>query len=805
MTENKIPRFIEEFDIKLLRYIFFRRLWFILGMFIVIAIISFLLLRYTQPIYESSVVLQIEQENRAEKILEGIRFSNEQFSQKIELLHSRVFINRVLKQLPVDVSYYNEGKFLYHDLYASAPFQVHYVIHDVKVYDVPIHLEYSKDTIFNISYGFEGQIHKIEKSIKPNQWVRLPGFEMMIHADLSDPLIYAAITQQKYFMFIIHNPDQLYDKYISNINIQVINDLARTIEIRVRDKNPRRASDLANKIAAEFQRFEIERKSLSANKILEFIDEQIQQVSKDLARYEDSIVSTKRRMKADTLTQQRSGQTTITLTETEKELKTYALQYQQLQSFLDFLNRETIDEYQLLSYFYTLPVAQQLQPEIGKLSELLRKKEEMLQQVTSQSAFIESLNHQIERQKQLIISILKNIQQSISQKYQLAQQQQKELLGRSISNDNSYIYDLRRLERLYAISEQFYNQLIEKKIEMSVLKAGLVPEIIVLKHAGDTGYRVFPDRRKILLLAFVAFIMLSFFVIMFSYLRFNEIISAYEINKYTKVPILGVIPSYPSHLFNEAFIIDKYPQSILAESFRSIRSNLQFIANGDGVKIIAITSTISGEGKTFVALNLASVLAIAEQKVIIIDLDMRKPTLHKFFGLPNVYGMSTLLSNQSNLDQSIQNTGKYSIDVITAGPIPPNPSELINSKQFEHIFEKISKKYHYIIIDTPPIGLVSDALRALQIAHYPIYILRAKFSRRSFIQMPDKLYNTYNLRNTSIILNAFDSRVSNLSFEKDITYSYAYVSNKSVKNVYYLDEFDRKTSIWQKIKALMKK
>lgn len=803
MNDNKIPRFIEEFDLKLFVYIAFRRAWLILVVFVIVSISCYLLLRYSQPIYESSVILQVEKENRPETILVGTRYSNEHFSKKIELLHSRVFFNRVLKQLPVDVSYFNEGKFLYHDIYGSWPFQVHYVIQDFGIYDNSIHLKYINDTLLSVSYFLENQSKKIETLVKPNQWTKLPGFELFIQVDLNDASISSTFMQQKYFMFIIHNPDLLYDKYIGNVTIQILNEPAKTFEIKVRDKNPKRAVDFANKIVDEFQKFEIERKSLSSSQMLEFIDEQIIQAFRNLSLYEDSIMLL-RKKSVDTFGQQKIIRYSGTLNETERELTTFATYNKQLQSFLDFLAKENIDEYQLLSYFYTLPVAQQLQPEITKLSELLKRKEEVLQHATPQSSFIESLNHQIERQKQFIITILKNIQQSVAQKYQLTQQQYHNLSKQLYKEDHAYLYDLRRLERLYSISEQFYNQLITKKTEMSILRASFVPEIIVLKNASNIPDLVYPDRKKIFGISFLGFFVITIFILLLSYLRFDEIISSYEIKKNTKVPIIGVLPAYPLHSLSDAFIIDKYPQSILAESFRTIRSNMQFISNSQGNKIIAITSTISGEGKTFVALNLALIFSIADKKVVLVDLDMRRPMLHKYFNLSNIYGMSTLLSNQSTLEQSIQNSGKFSIDIITAGPIPPNPSELINSKQFEIIVKSLSETYQYIIFDAPPIGLVSDALRALQIADYPIYVIRAKFSKRSFIQMPNKLYNFYNLRNTTIILNAFDRRVSNLSFEKDITFSYAYVNKKS-NNVYYSSEPYIKNNFWQRIKNIIKR
>ena len=368
-------------------------------------------------------------------------------------------------------------------------------------------------------------------------------------------------------------------------------------------------------------------------------------------------------------------------------------------------------------------------------------------------------------------------------------------------------FELKRIERLYTITEQFYNQLIEKKTEFSILKAGYVPENIILEKAKPQGSKVFPSQQKVLLITFLLAFFISLILVAIQYLRYNEIISASEISKYTNVPVLGVLPKYPSNIPIQQFIVEKYPKSIIAESLRAIRSNLQFIGNAKGSKVVAITSTISGEGKTFLAINLAGALAITGKKVIIIDVDMRKPTIHKFFNLQNAQGMSTILSGQSEVEGCIQDIGKYDIKFITAGPIPPNPAELLNDDRFENLINSLRKQYDYIIIDNPPIGLVSDALKSMQLADYPIYILRANYSKRNFLSLPEKMLQVYHIDSISIVLNGYDNTISNVGMEKDLVYAYGYVKGyrKGLKNTYYEQDIKPTLTIWERIKGFFKR
>ncbi len=810
MASPRIPKFNEEFDPKLFRFIFLRKLPLIIVIFVLFFLGAFLMLRYTQPVFEATTIIQIETENKAEKIFDVTRFSDEQFSQKLELLKSRVFIERVLMKLPLDVSYYNEGKFLNHELYTSSPFTVSYVVYNPAIYGTSFKLTVEEDSLLVLNYSVsDGESEQnFETELIPGQLKKLDDIELVVFLNLDDPANKEVLRRQKYFLFSVHQPESLYDKYIRNINLVVLNEVAKTIQISVRDNNPSRASDIANEIASEFQLFDIERKSMSANNILEFIDSQLETVLEDLTSYEDSIVGYKKKFNIDTIVEIRRQNSLTQLNALETELIGVQMESNILKNILDELSKKEIpDTYVLLTILAGSQYQSQLQADIGQLAELVQKKEQMLLQSPENSNFIVSINQQIEMQKNLILKTVQSIKKNTDIRLQDLTQRYNAQYGQAFGSGHEPHFELKRLERRYTITEQFYNQLIEKKTEFSILKAGFVPENIILEKAKSQGDKVYPSKQKVILITFLLAFFISFILVAIHYLRFNEIVSASEISKYTSVPVLGVLPRYPSKISIQQFFVEKYPKSILAESLRAIRSNLQFITNGKGSKVIAITSTISGEGKTFLSINLAGALAITDKKVIIIDVDMRKPTVHKYFNLQNAQGISTILSGQSAVDDCIQDIGKYNIKFITAGPIPPNPAELLNDERFETLIELLRREYDYIIIDNPPIGLVSDALKSMQLADYPIYLLRANYSKRNFLSLPEKMFQVYHIKSISIVLNGYDNTISNVGMEKDLVYAYGYVKGykKGLKNTYYEQDIKPNLSFRERIQNFFKR
>jgi len=224
-----------------------------------------------------------------------------------------------------------------------------------------------------------------------------------------------------------------------------------------------------------------------------------------------------------------------------------------------------------------------------------------------------------------------------------------------------------------------------------------------------------------------------------------------DIRQRSKLTLVGTIPHMSSK--DDSIKVFESPKSVVSESFRALRTNLQFLHKKDGALLLSVTSTIGGEGKSTISSNLAAILSLTGKKIIILNLDMRKPTLHKIFSLSNNRGMSNILSGHSTLDEVIQETDHSGISIISSGPIPPNPSELIESNEMIETIDKLKENYDVIILDTPPIGLVTDAMTLMKISDITLFVLRANYSKKIFLEDIQRITREHELQGVSLLLN----------------------------------------------------
>jgi capsular exopolysaccharide synthesis family protein len=223
------------------------------------------------------------------------------------------------------------------------------------------------------------------------------------------------------------------------------------------------------------------------------------------------------------------------------------------------------------------------------------------------------------------------------------------------------------------------------------------------------------------------------------------------------VPLLAVIPE-SRHTTRTPFHVLDNPKSIVSEAIRTLRTNLDFFSVTSNTKTISISSTIGGEGKSFLALNLGGVIAMSRKKVVLIDLDMRKPKANIPFTIPDPQkGMSTALIRKYNVEDCIVPTGLENFDYVPAGPHPPNPSELLMNGDFTAVINRLKELYEFVIIDTPPVGLVTDGIMAMKKTDVSIYVLRANYSKKEFLQNIERIQKLHKIKNISVVFNAVPS------------------------------------------------
>ena len=436
---------------------------------------------------------------------------------------------------------------------------------------------------------------------------------------------------------------------------------------------------------------------------------------------------------------------------------------------------------------------------VSKLIALSTQRSEMAYAVKSDKIF-KDFDNQMEAVKNVLLENIATAKTALQ--YDLAvvssKINQTESTIKQLPEDQQ---ELIKIKRKYDLSDNIYSTFLQKRSEADIVKAANLSDIHFIDPAKDVGGGLIGPKTSVnyVLALFMGILIPLLFVFAVFFIN-NSVQNAEDISKMTQIPLIGVVGVNKDN--TNLAVFDK-PKSALSESFRAIRSSLQFLykkQNVDGAKTLMITSSISGEGKTFCSINIATVFALSEKKTVIIGLDLRKPKLAAEFNLSNDVGVVNHLIKQKTVDEIINHTHIPYLDVILSGPIPPNPAEMIMSEGMGELIQELKQKYDYIILDTPPVGLVSDALELAQYCDVTLYIVRQNFTKKEMITLLNNRVKRGELNNASIVLNGLENKAK---YGTGYGYGYGY-GYGTYANGYY--EEDKSTSIYQKIaKKIAKK
>lgn len=430
---------------------------------------------------------------------------------------------------------------------------------------------------------------------------------------------------------------------------------------------------------------------------------------------------------------------------------------------------------------------------VSKLISLSTQRSEMAYAVKSEKIF-RDFDNQMEAVKKVLLENIASAKEALQ--YDLA------LVNNKINEAENSIkqlpedqQELIKIKRKYDLSDNIYSTFLQKRSEADIVKAANLSDIHFIDPAKDIGGGLVGPKTSVnyVLALFLGLLIPLLFVFGIFFIN-NSIQNTEDISKLTQIPLIGVIGL--SNDKTDLAVYDK-PKSALSESFRAVRSSLQFLYKQqklDGAKTLMITSSVSGEGKTFCSLNIATVFALSEKKTVILGLDLRKPKLFDEFSLTNEVGVVNYLIKQKTVDEIINHTHVPFLDVITSGPIPPNPAEMVMSDGMKELIEELKKKYDYIILDTPPVGLVSDALELAQYCDVTLYIVRQNFTKKDMITLLNNRVKRGELNNTSIILNGFQNKAK---YGAGYGYGYGYGYGNTTYANGYTD--DSPKNIFEKI------
>jgi len=352
--------------------------------------------------------------------------------------------------------------------------------------------------------------------------------------------------------------------------------------------------------------------------------------------------------------------------------------------------------------------------------------------------------------------------------------------------------DLLKIERQYSLTDRVYNMFLSKKGEADLVKAANVSDVQVIDEAKDTGGgKIGPNTQLNYVMALLFGLIIPFVFVFLRVFFDTKVHHLNEVERNSRIPILGVIGK--SRLDSNLAVLSK-PKSAIAEAFRALRSGLQFLYRKQGIegcKTVLVTSSVSGEGKTFTSINIASVFALSQKKTVLVGLDLRKPKIFGDFDINNATGVVNFLVNDATVADIIQPTKVSNLDIITSGPIPPNPSELLMSERMELLVEKLKEEYDYIILDTPPMGLVADSLELLKYADATIYMIRQNYTRKRMLSMINEKYKRGEVKNISFVLNYYQEKAKygyGYGYGYGSGYGYGYGGYGKYGNGYHEEE-----------------
>lgn len=723
--------------------------WIVL-IFITCIFVAWLFIRYTKPVYMSSMVLKLEINNHSDNLGLMKSMQNESnetspIAGEIELIKSTNIRDKVFDILKLNVRYFAYGNILNEEKYKTSPIQLDsFSFEGNKFYHRPIDITIDDDENFSIS------IPSINTDVIRCKFNTICEFHGLTFK-LSKSKLFSEEWHDKKLYIEIVSRESFDNDFTNNLAVDVSNREANTIILSYKDYSSLKAYDMLLAIDSIYHNQSVEFQIKTFDQALDFLSENISKTEENLAKAQSDFEKFMKQSKTMDAKGDFSRITNL-LDDIEKN-KTILRNQLELLNRLQSLIRKEQEVTDLLPAIEEIGDAQ-LSDIITVLNTQIIEYKKLKLSHSENTFAVKNKKESIDKLQVDVLNLISQDIKSINIKLQQANSKSSELVNTQLSLPSKET-EMTRLQRNYNLYDKFYMMLMDKYVEQSISKAGITNKYFIVKKPEVVKTPYYPNNRSVYLSAIGVSVLLSFMLIVVRFLLSTTIISVKELDAIKNATILGSLPEF---MFDKnsysKLLVHKHRRSSLSEAMRTIRTNLDFIMPTGRLKTISITSTISGEGKTFVATNLAGILAMTDKKVLVLDLDMRKPKVHLAFDGINEDGMSTLLIGKSKLENVIQHTEIPNLHFISAGPIPPNPSELLLSKTFEDIVEKLKNEFDIIVLDTPPIGLVTDGMLLMKKVDLPIFVVRINYSQESVKKFIKETINRGAFKHFSIIANA---------------------------------------------------
>ena len=755
---------------------------YIIALFAIIFTLGAAVFAYTKPsVYSSFATIEMQEQkgfSTQDALKDAFSGGSVNVENQIEIIKSKSLQDQAVKNLSLGTRYFTKRNYRGYEYYKNSPFIVIDKVLENTIYGTnfvltPIDEESFRLEIKPISkYSKRGILATL--GVQP-----LEDYERMTYdkvhkynEEISTEWFTIEITKisplenEEYSFSFVH-PSIASDIYYNALSVSQVSELSSILMTSIQDGVSLRAADLLNSLLKAYLEQEIDRKSEVANLSLDFIDKQLDEINaklkvseSDLESYKESNDVISLSDKAKTVSQQ--------LVEYETKIQELNIEENIMSNLYQYIsNNQNLSGLTVGSITFADPVLASL---VKNLHELSSQKDTFLLDYTELHPEVQKLTKTVSSLRRQIIASLKSNLGQLNQRKASLNALIVKFKG-SLETLPKQERDLTRLTRHFNVNEKVYSFLLEKRAETAILKSSTISNGRILDQALNFNKPIKPKRILIVLVGMILGVIIG---LAYAFLRefLNHTIkNTEEIEKYSSMPIYGVIPQNKGKKTNNVFL----------EAFRSIRTNLQFLPQNETSRVISITSSVSGEGKTTITAKLADIIGQSDKRVIVLDLDLRKASVHKEFGLPNNIGMSNYLTHQNSLEEVIKKTSFKNVDVITTGILPPNPSELILTDSMKNLLDELKKSYDYILMDTPPVGLVTDALILMNYSDITFTVVRANYTRKEFIRNLDRLSKEHSHNHVGMILNGVEIG-DKYGYGYGVSYGYGYGNGKYYKN-----------------------
>ncbi len=543
--------------------------------------------------------------------------------------------------------------------------------------------------------------------------------------------------------------DDAAEDVLKNIDIYIATKKANLIRLGILENNIVRGKDLLNTLIATYNENGIHTKNLEASQTALFLEARIDSIITELSNIEKNLEIYKKNNNLTNI----EAEAKIILEQNgsfkEKMVETET-QYQIVSLIEDFI-KDPQNKYSLMPFNNGLSDKSSIEA-IQQYNELILKRLKLLQTVKPNSPTLRLIEQQIDANRTNVQVTIQNMKSSIKIALDDLQAQENAFISR-VKDMPTQEREFISIKRQQVIKEELYLFLLQKKEENAITLAVATPKGEIVDEAYNINKPVGPT--STMLLAFGLFIGLLL-PVLYLYLKSifkTKFETREELEALTDIPILGEICTNDS---DEKIVVKEGSTTSITELFRLMRSNIQFILNGKDEKVILVTSSTSGEGKSFICSNFAKTLALSGKKVLLIGMDIRNPQLSEYLNVQNKYGLTNYLAtdNITTAEIIIPKTLHDNMDIILAGPIPPNPAELLSSEKLQSLIVELKQKYDYIILDTAPVGLISDTFNFAYISDMTIYVCRANYTTKDNIRYANTLGQNNRLKKMSFVINA---------------------------------------------------